>query len=61
MTSEELDVIRYNASILARKQRVEELKQLLEMAENDAEKTKLKADLKSFLQTPPPTLAPRPK
>lgn len=61
MSSEELDVIRYNASILARKQRVEELKQLVEMAENDAEKVKIKADLKAFLQTPPPTLAPRPK
>jgi hypothetical protein len=48
-------VYKFNVALQARKDRIEELKELVAIEENAAEKKKIKAALKALLLTPPPS------
>jgi hypothetical protein len=57
MTPEQLDIFRYNVALQSRKNRVDELKELISLEDKPDEKKKLQAKLKAYLETPPPTFA----
>ena len=57
MAAAELSIYRYNVELQARKDRIEEIKELINLEDKATEKKRLSAELKGLLSTAPP-LAP---
>lgn len=54
LAAAELAIYRYNVALQARKDRIEEIKELINLEESSPEKKIYSADLKTLLSTPPP-------
>lgn len=54
LASAELAIYRYNVALQARKDRIEEIRELINLEDKVVEKKKFSADLKNLLSTPPP-------
>lgn len=54
MANAELAIYRYNVALQARKDRIDEIKELINLEDKVVEKKKYSSDLKTLLSTPPP-------